>query len=131
MTLRSAEPGLLQRLADVAVEVGLRHVAAHVGHAVGELAPDILVDVIDVELRRGVADKTFEHVVQVLSPGGRVAVGEIDADQLDRPRQALLAPKIVDRRNHEPLREVPEGAEDDDRAGLGALEGLTGVGNRI
>ena len=55
--------GLVQGAAKLLVHLGLGQVAMDVGHLPGEAFPHILVDMVDVELGCGVADKAFKHVV--------------------------------------------------------------------
>ena len=63
--------GLVQGAAKLLVQLGLGQVAMDVGHLLRKPLPRRLVDVVDIELRGGVADKAFQHVVKVVAPAFR------------------------------------------------------------
>ncbi len=121
MTLPLAKPAFASASPMERVEVGLRHVAAHVAHAARHRLPGVLVDGLDVELGRRIADEAQQHAVEMILPGFGVAFREIDADDREILGENTFAAEIVDRRHDETLREVAEGAEDDDGAGVGRL----------
>ena len=62
---------LVKNAAKLLVELGLRQVALDICHLLRKLLPHRLVDVVDIELRGGVADKAFQHVVKVVAPAFR------------------------------------------------------------
>ena len=56
--------GLVQRGAKLLVHSRLTKVAADVRHFLGKPVPRDLIDVVDIEPRRGVADVTLQHIMQ-------------------------------------------------------------------
>ena len=60
--------GLVQSAAKLLVQLGLGQVALDIGHLLGKPLPRRLVDVVDIELGCGVADKAFQHVVKLVAP---------------------------------------------------------------
>ena len=73
---------------------------------------------VDVELRGGVADKAFQHVVEVVAPafGGSARPGH--ADQRKFLGQHLGAREIVECRHHQALGQVAGGPENHHGAGI-------------
>ena len=59
--------GLAQRDANFLVQLGLGEVALDVRHLLRKPFPRSLVDLIDIELRRGVADEAFQHVMKMIA----------------------------------------------------------------
>ena len=110
--------GIAQRAADLFVQLGLGQVALDVGQFRGKPLPDRVVDVIDVELRRGVSDEAFQHVVKMVSPAFGRAGREINADQGEVVRQQFGAFKVVERWHHQTLGQIAAGTEDDHGAGV-------------
>ena len=109
------------RVGELGVKLGLRDVALHIAHAPGERRPCLLIDPVDLEFRRGVADKALQHRVKMLTPALRGAVGEIDADQGEMGGQDSGPDEIIERRHHKALGEVSESAEDHHDASVGGL----------
>ena len=70
---------------------GLGQVALNISHLVCELLPRRLVDMVNVELRRRIADEAFQHVVKVVAPvfGRSFRSGHTDHREL--LRQQLCA----------------------------------------
>ena len=64
-----------QRAANLLVQLGLGEVALDVRHFLRQPLPRRLVDLVDIELRRGVSDEAFQHVVKMVAPalGGSLA----------------------------------------------------------
>ena len=108
-----------QRGADLLVQLGLGKVALNVGHFLRKPLPRRLVDVVDVELRSGVADEAFQHVVKVVAPALGGSLRQVHADQREFLRQHLGAREIVERRHHQALGQVTAGTEDHHGAGIG------------
>src|SRR5579863_7916905 len=50
------------------VELGFRQVTLDIRHLLRELLPHRVIDVVDVDLSGGVADKALQHGVKVLAP---------------------------------------------------------------
>ena len=57
-----------QCAANLLVQLGLGEVALDVGHFLREPLPCRVVDLVDVELRGGIADEAFQHVVKMVAP---------------------------------------------------------------
>ena len=110
---------LAQRAADLLVQLGLGQVALDVGHFLREPLPRRLVDLVDVELRGGVADEAFQHVVKMVAPALRRSLRQVHADQRKFLRQHLGAREVVERRHQQALGQVAAGAEDHHGAGIG------------
>ena len=90
-------------------------------HLLREPLPRGLVDVVDVELGRGVADKAFQHAVKMVAPAFRRPLRSGDADQRELLGQHFGAQEIVERRDQQTLGQVAGGTEDHHRAGIGRL----------
>ena len=71
------------------VQFGLGKIALDVGHFLREPLPRRLVNSIDVELRGGIPDEGFQHVVKMVAPALCRTVGQVHADQRKFLRQNL------------------------------------------
>ena len=60
--------GLVESAAKLLVQFRFGQIALDTRHLVGKLLPRILVNVINVEFRRGIADKAFQRFVEMISP---------------------------------------------------------------
>ena len=103
------------------VQSGVGQVARDVCHFVGKPRPRVVVDVVGVELRAGMADEAFQHVVKTLTPAIGVGLRPGDADQSELLGQHFAARKIVKRRHHETLGQIASRAENHHGAGIGRL----------
>ena len=112
---------LVQRGAHLLVQLGLGQVALDVRHLFCEPLPRRLVDLVDVELRGGVADEAFQHVVKMVAPALGSSLRQVHADQGEFLRQHFGAREIVECRHHQALGQIAAGAEDHHGAGIGRL----------
>ena len=112
---------LVEGAAKLVVQLGLGQVALDINHLLRKPLPRVLVDVVDIELRGGVADKAFQHVMKLVTPafGGSLRPG--NADQRELLRQHFGAREIVECRHHQALGQVAGSAEDHHGAGIGRL----------
>src|SRR5580700_8240085 len=81
----------------------LVQVAPDIHHLLSEPLPRGLVDVVDIELRGGVADKAFQRVVKLVAPAFRGSLSAGDADQGKVLRQHIGAGKVIECRYHQTL----------------------------
>src|SRR5580704_5309850 len=110
---------LAENIAQIVVELGLGQVAANIRHLCSQLLPGVFVDMVGVEFRSGTADKTFQHVVKLITPAFYGFVRAGNADQRELLRQDAGAQQIVKRRYNKPLGQIPGCAKNHHGTGIG------------
>ncbi len=91
---------LAQLGADLLVQFGLGKISLNVGHFLRQPLPRRLVDLVEIELRCGVADEAFQHVVKMVTPALGGPLRQVHADQCKLLRQHLCAREVVKCRHH-------------------------------
>ncbi len=110
---------LLQMLDELPVQAGIVQVTLDVGHLLRELLPRSLVDLVQIEFRRGVADEALQRLVKMIAPTLRSSLRQVHTDQREFLRQHLGVGEIVERRHNQALGQVTAGTEDHHGAGIG------------
>ena len=105
--------------------LGILEVALEVEHPGFQPVPTLLVDLRRVKLA-GPADEALHHLGQAVAPALISSVGVVDPDDGEVVRQKARGRKIVERRRHQPLRQVASAAEDHHGAGPSLWRG--GIG---
>ena len=91
---------LVESAANFIVQLRLGQVALDINHLVRKPPPQIFIDVVNIELRGGVANKACQHAMKLVTPAFSGFLAPSNADQHEVLRQHIGAQEIVKCRQH-------------------------------
>src|SRR5262249_6412378 len=114
--------GIVQVVSELKIGTGIVDVALDVRHRLRQSRPGDFIDLVQVELRRGVADEALQRLMETIAPILHGALRMIHADQRKILREDLGVCQIVERRHHQALGQIAGSAEDHHDTGVSRSE---------